>query len=73
MLNQAENEDTLALLIDEDQIVAGKNVFRFDKVWPGSTSQEDIYAALVQPLVTKVRVVSFAYCFNLSVSNSSFA
>ena len=42
------------MVIAGDQVVAGKHVFRFDQVWPGSASQEQIYDTLVRPLVNKV-------------------
>jgi hypothetical protein len=49
-----EDDATAAVQVADDQIAAGKNIFRFDHVWPGSTSQEEIYRTLIQPLVSKV-------------------
>ena len=51
---QEDVEEDPRLVITEDQMVAAKNIFRFDNVFPGSATQEEVYTTLVQPLVTQV-------------------
>jgi hypothetical protein len=60
-------EDTPALVIDGDQIAAGRNLFRFDQVFSGNTSQEEMYVNLVRPLVAQVGGTAKQILFSVKI------
>jgi hypothetical protein len=46
-----EEEEVAALRTLGDQVMAGNNSYRFDHVFHGTASQQDLYTTLIHPLV----------------------
>ena len=65
---EKDAEEFAALRIMEDQVVVGANSFRFDQVFHGGFSQEQLYTTFIQPLVNDtVGLIQWAPGFSIEV------
>jgi hypothetical protein len=62
-----EEEEVAALRTLGDQVMAGTNSYRFDQVFHGTASQQDLYTTLIHPLVNHAVSSNFllSICYRL--------
>jgi hypothetical protein len=67
-----EEEEVAALRTLGDQVMAGNNSYRFDHVFHGTASQQDLYTTLIHPLVNHAVSSNFllSICYRLQTSKT---